>query len=61
MLDIDYNRLLCNNIGSNYRKCENCAKHKIDREIKKIAESFDLSKNMERYANQTFKIAPNAD
>ena len=31
----DYNRLLSNNITSNYRKCENDVKYKIDKETKK--------------------------
>ena len=52
MSDTDYNRLLDNNITSNYRKCENGAKHKIDKETKKIAESLDLSKKMECYASR---------
>ena len=33
----DYNRLLGNNITSNYRKCENGVKHIIDKETRKIA------------------------
>ena len=33
--DTDYNRLLSNNITSNYRKCENDVKYKIDKETKK--------------------------
>ena len=35
MSDTDYNRLLSNNITSNYRKCENDVKYKIDKETKK--------------------------
>ena len=35
MSDTDYNRLLSNNITSNYRKCENDIKYKIDKETKK--------------------------
>ena len=35
MSDTDYSRLLSNNITNNYRKCENGAKHKIDKETKK--------------------------
>ena len=35
MSDTDYNRLLSNNITSNYRKCENDVKYKIDKEAKK--------------------------
>ena len=33
--DTDYNRLLGNNITSNYKKYENGVKHKIDKETKK--------------------------
>ena len=33
--ETDYNRLLSNNITSNYRKCENDVKHKIVKETKK--------------------------
>ena len=33
--ETDYNRLLSNNITSNYRKCENNVKHKIVKETKK--------------------------
>ena len=47
----DYNRLLGNNITSNYRKCENGVKHIIDKETRKIAQSLDLSKKMECYAS----------
>ena len=47
-----YNRLLGNNITSDYRKCENGVKHKIDKETKKIAESLDLSNKMECYASR---------
>ena len=50
--DTDYNRLLSNNITSNYRKCKNDVKHKIDKETKKIADSLDLSKKMEFYASR---------
>ena len=35
MSNTDYNRLLSNNITSNYRKCENDVKYKIDKETKK--------------------------
>ena len=35
MSDTDYNRLLSKNITSNYRKCENHVKHKMDKETKK--------------------------
>ena len=52
MSDTDYNRLLGNNITSNYGKCENGVNHKIDKETKKIAESLDLSKKMECYASR---------
>ena len=52
MSDTKYNRLLSNNITSNYRKCENGVKHKIAKETKKIAESFYLSKKMECYASR---------
>ena len=48
----NYNRLLNNNITSNYRKCENGVKHKIAKETKKIAESLDLSKKMECYPSR---------
>ena len=47
MSDTDQNRLLGNNIISNYRNCENGVKHKIDKETKTIAELLDLSKMME--------------
>ena len=50
--DTKYNRLLSNNITSNYRKCENGVKHKIAKETKKIAESLYLSKKMECYASR---------
>ena len=45
-----YNRRLSNNITSSYRKCENGVNHRLDKEIKKIAESLNLSKKMEYYA-----------
>ena len=51
MSDTGYNSLLSNNITSNYRKCKNNVKHKIDKETKKIAESLYLSKKMECYAS----------
>ena len=51
MSDTNYNKFLCNNITSNYRKCENGVKRKIDKETKKIAESLDFSKKMECYAS----------
>ena len=57
MSDTDYNRLLCNSITSNYRKCENSVKHKIDKETKKIAELLDLSKKMECYARRPAFVA----
>ena len=50
--DTDYNRLLSNKITSNYGKCENGVKHKMDKETKKIAESLDFSKKMECYASR---------
>ena len=53
MSDTDYNRILGNSITSNYRKCENGVKHKIDKETKKIAGSLDLSKKMEWYASRS--------
>ena len=46
----DYYWLL-SNITSNYRKCENGVKLKIDKETKKIAELLDLSKKIECYAS----------
>ena len=38
MPDTDCNRLLDNNIASNYRKCETGVKHRITKETRKIAE-----------------------
>ena len=35
MSSTDYNRLLSNNMTSNYRKFENDVKHKIEKETKK--------------------------
>ena len=59
MSDTDYNKLLGNNITSNYRKCQIGVKYKIDKETKKVAESLDSSKKMECYASRpafiTFK------
>ena len=56
MSDTDYNRLLGNNITSNYRKCENGVKHKIDKETKKLVESLDLSKKMDCYTSRPASI-----
>ena len=49
--DTDYNmllpkRLLGSSITSNYRKCKNGVKHRIDKESKKIGKSLNLSKKM---------------
>ena len=52
MSDTKYNRLLSNNITSNYRKCEKGVKHKVAKETKKVAESLDFSKKMECYASR---------
>ena len=49
--DTEYNKLLSNNITSNYRKCENGVKQKTDKDPEKIVESLDLSKKMECYAS----------
>ena len=72
MSDTGYNRLLSNNITSNYRKCEKGVKHKIDKETKKIGESLDLSKrwnvtlaalplSLLKITTQTLGTTPNAD
>ena len=47
MSETDYNRLLGNNITSNYGKYKNGVKHRINKETKKIRESLNLSKKME--------------
>ena len=53
----DDNRRLCNNINSNYRKCENGVKYKSDKETKKITKMLGLSKKMECYASRLAFIA----
>ena len=69
---IDCNKLLGNTITSNYRKCENGVKHKINNNKKKVAESLFLSKKIKCFVicppfviikdhKQNFEITPNAD
>ena len=72
MSNPNYNRLLGNNIISDYRNAETVLIIKLTKKLKKLAESLDLSKKMECYARHlafinikdhkpNFEIALNAD
>ena len=52
MPDTDCNRLLDNNIASNYRKCETGVKHRITKETRKIAEQLNSFKKMDYHASR---------